>query len=338
MKDSAIQWTDHTFNPWEGCTKVAPECKNCYAETLVDHRFGRAKWGKGQPRRRTSAAHWKQPLAWNINHDPNHTHATLKFRRARIFCASLSDWLDEEVPIEWLADLLLLIEKTPNLNWLLLTKRPQNWIHRIGLASNLTQRKWLFDWAHGDYIPDNIWIGVSAGADQKAALDIPAKIHFMSCEPMLHALDTTHAAGFAWIIFGGESGKNARACDVSWIRDGVAFCKANNIAAFVKQFGARPFENYEGADPTPAEEAQWHRNGWCKISFADGSGRSPVWSKNYRLRDSHGGDMSEWPEDLRVRQFPDESSVGRGTATGAALINQNPDSPVFGQREGGDKL
>jgi ribosomal protein L40E len=120
MKDSSIQWTDHTFNAWEGCTKVAPECKNCYAETLVDKRFGRAKWGKGQPRRRTSENLWKQPLAWNktaiclncgyaelIGSD-DCRKCGVNFlkqnrRRPRVFCLSLGDWLDEEVPIEWLA-------------------------------------------------------------------------------------------------------------------------------------------------------------------------------------------------------------------------------------------
>jgi protein gp37 len=232
-------------------------------------------------------------------------------RRQRVFCLSLGDWLDEEVPIEWLSDLLQLIHATQNLDWQLLTKRPEHWKGRIEKASdwnfdhgdrNLCGRLW--DWLKHDVAPPNIWIGVSAGADQKAALEIPAKVHFLSCEPMLHALDTTHAAGFDWIIFGGESGKNARPCDVSWIRKGVEFCKARNVASFVKQLGARPFENHEPVDPTPLEEINFHRNGWCKISFADGGGRGPVWNKNYRLSDSHGGDMTEWPEDLRVREFP----------------------------------
>lgn len=295
--NSKIQWTDHTFNAWEGCTKVAPECKNCYAKTLVDHRFGRAKWGKGQPRRRTSGNLWKQPLAWNktapqrLHWGPEpcsaiHTGAPCK-PAPRVFCLSLGDWLDEEVPIEWLSDLLLLIERCQNLDWQLLTKRPQNWIHRIGLASNLTQRKWLFDWAHGDYIPPNIWIGVSAGADQKAALEIPAKVHFLSCEPMLHALDEEQnnvTQEFDWIIFGGESGTDARPCHIEWIRRGLAFCRANGIQAFVKQLGRRPY-------------------------FLSGAAKISMRTNRYRdfddvIRDSHGGDMSEWPEDLRVREFP----------------------------------
>jgi len=134
---------------------------------------------------------------------------------------------------------------------------------------------WLINWKGVVYTAaprnSNIWIGVSAGADQAAALEIPARIHFLSCEPMLHPLDTTHAARFDWKIFGGESGAHARPCRTDWIREGVIFCRDYKIAAFVKQLGTR------AQDPT---------------------------GEPLRLRDSHGGDMSEWPEDLRVREFP----------------------------------
>jgi protein gp37 len=316
MTNSKIQWTDHTFNAWEGCTKVAPECKNCYAETLVDHRFHRAKWGKGQPRRRTSENLWKQPLAWNKtatgfaecrgcgrrgfantwDADIRKAHADaitccpdqfLLSARPRVFCLSLGDWLDEEVPIEWLADLLARIHATPNLDWQLLTKRPGNWRERISrVLSELIRRSrsdhhvvaqhMVARWLDG-IAPSNVWIGVSAGADQKAALEIPAKIHFLSCEPMLHALNTTHAAGFDQIIFGGESGKNARVCKVRWIRDGVGWCLTHGVLPFVKQLGG----NLSDEDLDECARA---------------SGKS--------MQDSHGGDMSEWPEDLRVREFP----------------------------------
>lgn len=300
MKDSAIQWTDHTFNPWEGCTKVAPECKNCYAETLVDKRFGRAKWGKGQPRRRTSAAYWKQPLTWNraaaeemANNMELGPSISGPAHRPRVFCLSLGDWLDEEVPIEWLADLLALIRATPNLDWQLLTKRPQNWRvrmeHVVGLSCVTGCSHddphgwagWLANRWQDGIAPENIWIGVSAGANQKAALDIPAKIHFLSCEPMLHPFDHRWAAGFDWIIFGGESGKNARPCDIGWIREGLKFCRHYEIAPFVKQLGAKPY----------------YINHDARSEFDHGGGMM-------ELRDSHGGDMSEWPEDLRVREFP----------------------------------
>lgn len=295
MKNTAIQWCDHTFNPWEGCTKVAPECKNCYAETLVDHRFSRTKWGKGQPRRRTSAAYWRQPIKWGaVVENERQNEMELgpsrlgRMQTPRVFCLSLGDWLDEEVDILWLADLLELIDSTRNLDWLLLTKRPENWFHRLQRVDAFRFDKdrgiphaagpFVSRWLSGEP-PPNVWIGVSAGADQTTALDIPAKIHFLSCEPMLHGMDVNYpepfqtVAKFDWIIFGGESGKHARPCDVDWIRQGLAFCRANNTAPFVKQLGA----NVVGR-----EMDKWVRD----------------------VRDSHGGDMNEWPSELRVREFP----------------------------------
>ena len=118
MKESKIEWTTHTFNPWIGCTKVSPGCAHCYAETLMDTRYGRAKWGKGNPRSRTSAGNWKQPKRWD-------KEAAKLGERHRVFCASLADVFDGEVANEWRDALWKLIEATPNLDWLLLTKRPE---------------------------------------------------------------------------------------------------------------------------------------------------------------------------------------------------------------------
>ena len=326
MKDSLIQWTDHTFNPWEGCAKVAPECKNCYAETLVNHRFGRVKWGTDQPRRRTSKAIWRQPLRWNqfrIYECPSceHRHVVkigddtggwececssgcsiCRPRRPRVFCLSLGDWLDEAVNIGWLADLLEVIRITPDLDWQLLTKRPQNWESRLlSVEAALTHLGlgedelflWVYDWLKGR-APENVWIGVSAGADQKAALEIPAQIHFLSCEPMLHALDEEQnhvTQEFDWIIFGGESGKNARPCNIDWIRRGVEMCRFYGIAPFVKQLGRRPY--FLSGDAEISMRTNRHRD--CDDVITDG----------------HGGDMTEWPEDLRIREFPQSQIANR---------------------------
>lgn len=290
---SNIQWTHYTFNPWLGCRKVAPECLNCYIVTTPPFRF--RKLTHGAVRTRTAESTWKQPLAWN-------RAAAKEGTRRRVFCASLSDWLDDEsVPIEWLCDLLKLIRETPHLDWLLLTKRPQNWKPRM-LAASKAGSLFAFGWLGGigmDF-PPNVWIGISAGADQAAALAIPARIHFLSCEPMLKPMDTTHAAGFSWIIFGGESGKQARPVDIGWIRRGMEFCAENEIACFVKQMGAKPYFPIRGnMMRSGTDEMQFHSK--AKSQFILDVNQM----KNFQtLADSHGGDMEEWPEDLRVREFP----------------------------------
>jgi protein gp37 len=120
-----IEWATSTFNGWIGCTKVSPACRGCYAADY-GHRFG-VEWGKGKPRRRTSEGKWREPLTWNRK-------AAREGTRPRVFCSSLADWLDDEVPAEWLADLLSLVAETPHLDWLLLTKRPHLWRERLDAA------------------------------------------------------------------------------------------------------------------------------------------------------------------------------------------------------------
>jgi protein gp37 len=286
--NSKIEWTDHTFNPWEGCTKVSPGCANCYAETLVDKRYGRAKWGKGNPRRRTSATNWKQPLKWNREATP--VGEAVSFPRPRVFCASLADWLDDEVPIEWLADLLQLICDTPNLDWLLLTKRPENWEPRLFEIydddhAQYGARPWIGDWLDGN-APSNVWIGTSVEDQTRAnervpeLLKIPARIHFLSCEPLLGRIHLSTAAFFSdksfrrgihWVIIGGESGPNARPCHIEWIADLIQQCRLAGVAPFVKQLGSNV--------------ARW-----------------PA-----KLQDRKGGNWNEWPQDLRIREFPDSA-------------------------------
>ncbi len=213
MQNSKIEWTDHTFNPWIGCTKVSPGCANCYAETLMDTRYRRVKWGKGNPRSRTSESYWKLPLKWNKEAEEKIEDALHDFAedgyvasaRPRVFCASLADWLDDEVPVEWLADLLDIIRCTPNLDWLLLTKRPKNWRSRLMavcdqfLGKTVTNDQWelmkfVADWVNGA-APHNVWLGTSVEDQERAderiphLLGIPAKVRFLSCEPLLGPVD-----------------------------------------------------------------------------------------------------------------------------------------------------
>jgi protein gp37 len=139
MENSKIAWCDHTFNPWIGCQKVSPGCDHCYAEAMMDHRYGKVEWGPHGERKRTGDATWKQPLRWAKQANGG---------RPRVFCASLADWLDNKVPREWRSDLGRLIEATPELDWLLLTKRPENYAK-------------LAPWPL-DKIPSNVWLGVTA--------------------------------------------------------------------------------------------------------------------------------------------------------------------------------
>lgn len=265
-ENSKIEWCDHTFNPWIGCTKVSPGCAHCYAEkstrTRVLRKQGRETWGAGSLRERTSAAYWRGPLKWNAAPDWN-----FGIRKPRVFCASLADWLDDEVPIEWLADLLQLIRATPNLDWLLLTKRPQNWHDRMCAAMQFCERAWLNgethirtevadwigDWGGVARVPHNVRVGTTV-EDQKRAneripelLKIPTGGRFLSCEPLLEHVDLDEtpvwfnnpdgSGGIDWVICGGESGPNARPMHPDWARALRDQCQAANVPFFFKQWG-----------------------------------------------------------------------------------------------------
>lgn len=310
--NSKIEWTDHTFNPWIGCTKVSPGCANCYAEAREDRRLHRVKWGKGQPRLRTSVKNWREPLKWNetphvcplcgeMYRDPVLCMCQGRrtpTRRARVFCASLADWLDDEVPTEWRADLLRLIFETPNLDWLLLTKRPENWVKLIRQARDYWFARedaekgqvasWLHVWSCGVQ-PGNVWIGTTVEDQTRAderipqLLQIPAKVRFLSCEPMLGPVDvrdwlpwksehraqglpgvlaqqirmTKDIPGIDWVICGGESGPGARPMHPEWARSLRDQCAAAGVDFFFKQWGEwLPSDQYQEHHRQCRETAQ----------------------------------------------------------------------------------
>lgn len=286
MENSKIEWTHHTFNPWIGCAKVSPGCAHCYAETLMDTRYGRVKWGKGQPRQRTSAANWKKPRQWN-------KAAEGANERPRVFCASLADWLDDEVPIDWLADLMRLICETPNLDWLLLTKRPENFASRMRKAymeaccGSLEADNMMGEWEDGTP-PPNVWVGTTVEDQQRVderiphLMGIPAVVRFLSCEPLLEEIDLSGVFGGAyvglpgdvivpyynfgidWVIVGGESGPGARPIKEEWVTEIRDLCDKAQVAFFFKQWGGmRPAENgrlLEGLifDGIPSVNSQAH--------------------------------------------------------------------------------
>lgn len=216
-----IEWATSTFNPWTGCTKVSPGCANCYAEAL-SKRTGLVKWGKGQPRRRTTPAYWRGPVRWNREAErarklwAQRGAVGAPPARPRVFCASLADWLDDEVSVEWIADLIALVAATPDLNWLLLSKRPHLWRGRVTAAwrdvlidrgAGTPEKRAAYDmadrWLDGE-APANVWVGTTVEdqerADQRVPqlLAIPARVRFLSCEPLLGPVDLRGALAVAW--------------------------------------------------------------------------------------------------------------------------------------------
>ena len=217
-----IEWADHTFNPWIGCTKVSPGCDNCYAEAREDKRFGRVKWGVGNPRSRTST--WDDPVKWN-------RQAEVAGARPFVFCASLSDVFDNEVDSKWRDELIALIGRTPNLIWLLLTKRIGNVLKMLDGP-----------------LPRNVAIGATMINQTEYDRDIGklAEIKsllgpvftFSSIEPLLGPI-TLDANAADWLIVGGESGPNARSMDLDWARSLREQCHGLERVFNFKQVGSR---------------------------------------------------------------------------------------------------
>ena len=229
-----IEWCDATFNPWIGCTKVSPGCLNCYAETRSKRTDG-VQWGNGQPRRRTSESNWNLPIKWDRS-------VSLSQPPPRVFCASLADWLDPEVPVEWLSDLLYLMVKCPMLNWLLLTKRPQLWMTRMQAVAKGCDigAQIAGAWLDGNP-PPHIWIGTSAEDqlrwDERMPhlMSIPARIRFVSAEPLVGRIHMGHLRP-DWLIVGGESGRGARPMAAGWVEHLRDQCD-DRTAFFFKQWG-----------------------------------------------------------------------------------------------------
>jgi protein gp37 len=275
-ENSKIEWTDHTFNPWTGCTKVSPGCDHCYAEGWAK-RSGSVAWGDA-PRRRTTAANWKLPLKWNAQ-------AEREGRSFRVFCASLADVFDNRVPAEWRRDLFNLILSTPSLDWLLLTKR-------IGNAARMIE----------ETLPDNmkalppdcpvawpwpnVWIGATIVNQEEADRDIPkllavpAAKRFLSMEPLLGSVSfegmfantgdprdgTNSLEALDWVIVGGESGPKARPMHPDWVRSLRDQCAAAGVPFLFKQWGEWIDHDQLGVDMLGTEASPLHNFGNCDVS------------------------------------------------------------------------
>lgn len=281
-ENSGIQWTNHTFNPWWGCVKVAQGCKFCYAEGVAERFCGRRVWGPNSERRLASEKVWNDPVRWN-------RAAERGGQRAKVFCLSMGDVLEDHPQLaEPRKRLVEIVETTPWLDWQLLTKRPEN--------------AEMFGWGH--HWPANVWFGTSAATHEEMYRNAPhllgsrARVKFWSLEPLIGRITMTPACMGDWVIVGGESGSHARPCDVGWIQSIVAQCKTAGVPCFVKQLGARILLPNDSHD-------QWPRGGDGLIYDCDGPGWSFQGERHEaRLRDHKGGNPDEWPEDLRVREFP----------------------------------
>lgn len=317
-----ISWTDATHNPWIGCVQVSPGCKNCYAAVSTPTRVHREKglelWGPPATtaRLRTSEANRKLPLRWD-------RAAAKAGIRMRVFCSSLADVFEDHPSLPaWRADLFALIESTPNLDWQLLTKRPQN-------ITRMVPPAWL------ESPRPNVWFGTTVENQGQADLRIielrkvPAVIRFLSMEPLLEGVDLDplvcdecgeavacvrlnergpwcvecHGPALSskwlglkrhqinWIIVGGESGPSARPFNLAWARSVVDQCKDAGVPVFVKQLGLRA-------------QGTWVRGGGAG-TYRMLDARDPDLAKHrFMLDHPHGADPTEWPEDLRVQQMP----------------------------------
>jgi len=227
MAETSIEWTDFTFNAWIGCAKVSPGCQNCYAAQMAHHRSNwGAIWGIKGTRVRTSANTWRNPIKWN-------REAEHMGKRARVFCSSLADvFEDRRDLIPFRKDLFELIKITPWLDWLLLTKRPEN-------IERLLPQGWHDGW-------ENVWLGTSAEDQERydlrvnKLLAVKAKIHFISAEPLLGPITLSHSVrdGLDWIIVGGESGSRFREMDLDWARKLRDDASKRGITFFFKQHSA----------------------------------------------------------------------------------------------------
>lgn len=223
-EESAISWTDATFNPWIGCTEVSPACDGCYARVLMQDRYGRVIWGAGQPRVRTKT--WGDPIKWNKK-------AALTGRPLRVFCASLADVFDNEVAPEWRMDLFELIRRTPNLRWILLTKR-------IGNARKMLPPDWGDGYPHVGLMStlenQEVW-----DRDYRKLRETPAAWHGVSAEPLLGHIDIEpmvfHHGPVDWLITGGESGPGFRPLNMDAVRSLRDQCARFGITFHHKQNG-----------------------------------------------------------------------------------------------------
>lgn len=292
---TAIEWTDETWNPVTGCTRVSPGCAHCYIERTPPFRMAGRKFTHGADGATTGVIlhpeRLEQPLRWR--------------KPRRVFVNSLSDLFHEEIPDEFIVECFVSMALAREHTFQVLTKRPEAAARAMGIVKqrifsaidrravgerNLLRRAYAGSFHRTDWPLPNVWVGVSienARYTWRADVlrEIPAAVRFISAEPLLGSLFPTtpkfmspplDLTGIDWLIVGGESGPGARSMSLEWARELVRACREHDVAPFVKQLGAKPV------------------------------GGMDVGTQFYLpLKDKKGGDWDEWPEDLRVREFPE---------------------------------
>lgn len=317
---TGIEWTEATWNPVTGCTKVSQGCKHCYAE----RDWARLSAPRTPPNIYTGRAftdvrchpeRLDQPLRWT--------------KPRRIFVNSMSDLFHEDVPDDFIDRVFAVMALTPSHTYQVLTKRPERMLNYMTEGDGFGRWGFIDGRArqilrafNGREIPTgkillgplpHVWLGVSV-EDQETAdaripllLQTPAAVRFLSCEPLLGPVDLNHmwskqvqraAIGqyipgmynkLNWVIVGGESGPKARPFSVDAADAIVRQCAAANVPCFVKQIGRYPYSEID----------RWSiRGGGVVVTVGD------AWTFRDELRDRKGGDPTEWPEYLRVREYP----------------------------------
>lgn len=310
---TAIEWTDATWNPTRGCSRVSPGCVNCYAERVA-MRFS----GEGQPYAGLAKLRGGRP-GWTgkVRLVPEMLARPLHWRKPRqVFVNSMSDLFHEALSDEEIAAVVGVMAACPQHSFQVLTKRAERMLEWYEWVSDAEEphpanrcvalaEDALRDWRDGkgwwnkQWPLTNVWLGVSV-EDQECAneriphlLDTPAAVRFLSCEPLLGPIDLTPwLPSLDWVIVGGESGPDARPCEVEWVRALVRQCREANVACFVKQLGAR-VHHVRRWEPPPLRYERLDLTGCAH-------------AHRILLRHPKGGDPREWPEDLRVREYPTE--------------------------------
>lgn len=219
-----IAWTDFSWNSWWGCLRVSPACDACYAAVL-DRRTGGSYWDGTKIPRRTMEANWAIPQKMNKK-------AVASGRPLRCFLGSMMDWADNRVPEQWRVDMWGVVRENTALRFQMLSKRAPN------IARMLPE-----DWGVDGY--PHVWLGVTV-EDRKHGVPridhlrkVPARVRFLSVEPLLEDLGELDLSGIHWVIIGGESGPRHRPIKREWVDNVIAQCRSQDVAVFFKQWGGR---------------------------------------------------------------------------------------------------